>query len=236
MKFALISDIHGNAPALKRVLEEIKKQKIERIFIMGDFLGYYYDHDKVFQLLKPVKWQAVQGNHDAILSIFLAGNRRLMRNYRAQYGHSLDLALKILTKKQIATLINLPKTYELKIDGKKLLLCHGSPWDQNKHVYSDSHRKTFERIFKLDYDYVILGHSHHPFIKKQGKKTIINTGSVGQPRDQGSSASWFIADLKNQNIELQRTSFSPIQIIKKIEKNDPDNIYLKKVLSRKCQK
>lgn len=233
MKVALISDIHGNAVALKKVLVEIKDEGIKQVFIMGDFLGYYYDHDKVFKMLGKTKWQGVQGNHDRMLEVFFAGNENLMKKYRTAYGHSLDSALEVLSDKQMKMLLNLPATQELKVNGQKVLLCHGSPWNQSEYLYPDTNPETFERIFELGFNYVLLGHSHYPFVKKKDGQVIINAGSIGQPRDESAFSSWFVVDFKRKKIKLYRTRFPAELIIKKVKENDPDNPYLINVLRRK---
>lgn len=236
MKIALISDLHGNAVALKKTLQKIDKYKVRKTFIMGDFLGYYYQHDKVFELLKQTNWQGVQGNHDKTLEVFLKKNKKAMETYRLCYGHSLDLALKILSKKQKKLILDLPRLIKIKINGKKILLCHGSPWHQNEYVYSDGNFKIFNKIFNLGYDYVFLGHTHYPFIKKKGEKMIINAGSIGQPRDWGSHSAWWIVDLKNQTAQLKRSFFSAKSLIKMVDKFDPDKQYLKNIFKRRQKK
>ena len=81
---------------------------------------------------------------------------------------------------------------------------------------------------------MILGHTHYPFIKKaEDGRMIINPGSVGQPRDKNSSASWAIVDFMTGAVDLRRTRFKSQELIKEIEKRDPSLPYLKDVLVRK---
>ena len=233
MKTAILSDFHGNATALSGVLKEIRKEGLTKIFITGDFIGYYYQPDKIFKLLRSWEWEGVIGNHDAILRDFISGKNNQMDTYRTSYGRALDVAIKKLSKKDKQLLISLPERREITIDGKKILLCHGSPWRNDEYLYHDSPAEIFEKIASLGYDFVILGHTHHPLLKKVGRCIIVNPGSVGQPRDEGSNSSWAVADFATGVVNFRRTRFDPSKVIKEAEMYDPGLNYLKEVLTRK---
>ena len=232
MNIAVISDIHGNSIALKEVLDDIKKKNIQKILICGDFLGYYFNHKLVFKFLENIDWQGVQGNHDATLFYFLKRDREKIRKYRREFGKSIDIAIRDLTKKQVASIIDLPKTRTVHLHGRKIFMCHGSPWNQNFYIYPDSTRKVFTRIAETDCDLLIYGHTHYPYIKKIKGKLIVNPGSVGQPRDKGSLASWAEVNLDNMSAKIHRIPFEPYKLIKQIKKINPYNHYLKEVLLR----
>lgn len=231
MRVAIISDLHGNAVALEKVLEEIKKAGAEKLIIAGDFTGYYYEPDKVFNLLNSWEWQGVIGNHDKFLRDF-GGKKDLMADYRASYGRALEVALEKLGEKEKQLLFSLPEKRELDYGGKRILVCHGAPWQNDEYIYPNAKSEVFERIAGLGYDFVILGHTHYPMVKKIGKTIIINPGSVGQPRDEGGNSSWALVDFANGQTEIFRTQFNPNLVIKEIEFRDPQLPYLKEVLTR----
>ena len=66
MKLAFISDIHGNFDALKAVMLDIKKNKAEKIFCLGDIINYYYEPHKCIDLLIKNNVKCVKGNHENI--------------------------------------------------------------------------------------------------------------------------------------------------------------------------
>ena len=68
MKIALISDIHGNFEALKQVLFAIDKLKINKIFCLGDVVGYYTQVNECCEELQKRNIPCVMGNHDWYLS------------------------------------------------------------------------------------------------------------------------------------------------------------------------
>jgi predicted phosphodiesterase len=73
LKIAVISDIHGNSYALNAVLEDAKLNKVERLFILGDIVGYYYSPQIVLDLLSEWHYDIIIGNHENILEALLTG-------------------------------------------------------------------------------------------------------------------------------------------------------------------
>lgn len=232
MKIAVISDIHSNALALEAVLNDVYSQGVMQLLIAGDFIGYYYRPDEVFELLKSWSWRGIQGNHDLMLNYFISGDEDRMKKYRDSFGSSLDVAVSKLSPDQKNLLISLPPNMEMTILERRIFIAHGSPWDQNERIYPDASPKVFKRIGELGYDFVFLGHTHHPFTKEIGKTKIVNPGSVGQPRDDGANASWALVDLQKQTVRIRRVRFDPDEIIKDIEIRDPRHHYLREVLTR----
>ena len=71
---------------------------------------------------------------------------------------------------------------EIAIDGKRLVMVHGSPWaPHQEYLYPNS--PTLERFRDLNADYVILGHTHYQMAKRVGRALLINPGSTGEARD-----------------------------------------------------
>lgn len=233
MKTAILSDLHGNDLALELVLRDAKRKEAGELLIAGDFVGYYYHPEKLFTLLNTWKWEGIQGNHDALFASFISGNDSHMNTYRASYGSALDRAAQTLSAEEKSFLFSLPEKKEFIRDGKKILMCHGSPWQQDAYIYPDAPEELFARIAKLGHDIVILGNTHYPFIKKSGACIIINPGSVGQPRDESSNTSWALADFAAGTVEIHRVRFSPEDLIKEILTYDASNSYLREVLVRK---
>ena len=68
MKIAILSDIHANISAFKAVLQDVEKQKCERLFILGDLVGYYYwPKDVVQYLMQSTCSTVIRGNHEDLL-------------------------------------------------------------------------------------------------------------------------------------------------------------------------
>lgn len=231
MKYAILGDIHGNSVALNTVIEDIRRNKIGKLLLTGDFVGYYYHPQEVFTALHSWDWLGVKGNHDLMLEQIAKG-KISEKFYKKKYGSSLKIALATLDKHQKQTLFSQPVTRTLLINNSEILLCHGSPWKVDEYIYPDAREETFNKFLTLGRQYVILGHTHYPFIKKTGTVYILNPGSVGQPRDFGSRASWMEADFTKNHFILHRVDFDPASLIQEALHFDPQLPYLRSVLLR----
>ena len=76
MRLAIISDIHGNYDALKAVLKDIKKFKINEIYCLGDIVNYYYEPHKCIDIFIKKKIKSIKGNHENILFKTLKNNKK----------------------------------------------------------------------------------------------------------------------------------------------------------------
>lgn len=230
MQIAILSDIHGNSDALSCVLDEAKLLDIKSLLIAGDFVNYYYNVDKVLDLLSLWNFEAISGNHESLLSSWVNNDTR--EKIKKKYGSALGKTEKALTEKQINWLINLPEKKELIINNKSVLLCHGSPWDQDQYIYPDVEKNTIEKMFLENKDIIIYGHTHYPIIHKKNHQIIVNPGSVGQTRDKIPGACWAIWNTGTNTINLKRTPYNTERLIKQCQVNDPNLPYLQTVLTR----
>jgi putative phosphoesterase len=233
MKFGIISDIHGNIDALDAVITSARQNNVNTFFCAGDFVGYYYDPDLVIDKLKDFSLFCVRGNHENML-FECKRKPSSIAKYRSKYGFGLEIALQKLNTEHFGFLQNLPKTLEINIQNKKILICHGSPWDTDQYIYPDASSELFEKCFSYDFDYLVMGHTHYPMIKEQNGKKIINPGSVGQARGKGRGfAQWGLIDLDKDEVSLKETQYTKADLFKKINDIDPNNNYLLDVLNEK---
>lgn len=243
MKIAILSDIHGNSCALKAVLNEIKNEGLTTLLIAGDFVGYYYDVASVIRLLENFEVIACKGNHENLLADWVNGSKENRDRIAVKYGSSFDIILRELTNSQLDWLFNLQHPVRHRVCERRILLSHGSPWDINCYLYKDTIKNHMELFKKFipDYNLIVLGHSHYQFIEKIDDLSIVNPGSVGQPRSGNSAginnnearAEWATYCCLTEQIELKTTFYSPNAILKKIEKYDNNLPYLKNVLLRR---
>ena len=231
MKLALLSDIHGNHHALSAVLNAIKFQNVDTLLIAGDFVGYYFWPLEVFQLLESWNVVAVRGNHDKMLEK-AKNDRNFLRRIVEKFGTGISVALDQLDREKISWLINLPDSLEYEIEGEKILLCHGSPWDADEYIYPDSEGEFFEGYIRLDVTWVVQGHTHYPMIKNYGKVTVINPGSVGQPRNRQLGAQWALLDTESDKIEHFCEQYDSSLVMMEAKKRHPEISYLEDVLKR----
>ncbi|MFT6604394.1 MAG: putative phosphodiesterase, partial [Bacteriovoracaceae bacterium] len=135
MKIAILSDIHGNFEALNEVLNDVDAQGITTLLVLGDLVGYYYQHKECFERLNSSKYQIhiIRGNHEDLFEQTIVDQKKA-QFYIDKYGHSLELAKRDLNDSEKKWLFAAPKSLTLELEGRKILLCHGAPWDTDQYV------------------------------------------------------------------------------------------------------
>lgn len=231
MTLGILSDIHGNHIALSAVLAEFRRQKITDLIFLGDIVGYYPFAKECVAMLADFHVISVRGNHDQIALDCLDAGSRSTADYSKAYGSALDRALDQHDAATEAFLRSMPLQLQLSLDGRTLLLCHGSPWDPLEgRVYPDF--KDWPRFESVDADMVLLGHTHYPVQRQCGPVIVLNPGSVGQARQRSAMACAAILDVASLNARLIEIPYDPTPLIVDAQAHDPGLPYLVKVLQR----
>lgn len=201
-KIAIISDIHGNLPALESVLLDIDKKGIIQIYCLGDLVGYYCFFNEVVAVIKERNIRCLLGNHDFAL---------LNTNGVIERSKTCTNILKWQLERATPTTINYLKTlqpsYEFEFFTKKIQLVHAGLYDPVDEYVFDV---TDDYLTKNNFtnDILISGHTHLMAFKKfYSGKTWINPGAVGQPRDFNNKASYVILD-ENLEAEFVRVTYN----------------------------
>lgn len=231
MKLGIISDIHGNHHAFMEVIKAARLEKIDKLLVLGDIVGYYYKPDKILDELKNWDYLLIKGNHEDILGDILAGKTNIS-TISAKYGSGHKKAIELLSQDQIDILCKAPTKLKLEIGNLKILMCHGSPWSPNFYIYPDSSREIMAKCEQSDADIILVGHSHYAFFHNGDQNIIINPGSVGQNRSIGGIASWAIINTDNRSIQIKATPYEVEYLIEEIELIDSHIPYLKEILTR----
>jgi putative phosphoesterase len=205
--------------------------KVEVLLLTGDLVGYYYSPLAVLDMLRSWKYYLVRGNHEDMLKMARYDNNFLSK-VDAKYGKGLRLAIEQLTDNQLDELCNLPHPLDIEIDGCKILLCHGAPWDNNYYIYPDAPKDLLKRCAQQEYDLIVLGHSHYPMSHRIGKTLIVNPGSVGQPRNGQPGAHWAIFDTVSNCLDFYNEEYDYSVLINECKQRNPDLPYLVDVLKR----
>lgn len=200
MKILIISDIHGNLAALDAV-----REKADMIFCLGDIVNYGPYPRSCIERIRGLTDNVVRGNHDNAIG------RDMDCGCSLKYKELSD-AGKIFTKDALNEsekdfLGHLPITLNIEVEGKKFLLSHGSPGgDMYKYLRPGVTDKEMESELKdIDADIVFIGHTHLPMVREINGITIVNPGSVGQPRDGIPLASYAIWE--DGRVEVKRVRY-----------------------------
>ena len=232
MKIAILSDIHSNVYALESVLNAVKKKSIDTLIIAGDFVGYYFWPADVFNLLKDWDLVAIRGNHDQMLEKAKIDKDYLIKKCK-KYGSGLSVAIEQLDKDRFTWLTNLPDLLEYKTPDGNILICHGSPWIDDEYIYPDADDKSLGRYDALNVKWVIQGHTHYSMHKNIGDVTLINPGSVGQPRNKKPGAHWALLDTSLNRVDFFCEQYDIKKVVEESKKRHPEIPYLANILENK---
>jgi len=230
MRIAVLSDIHGNAFALNAVMSQIHHLQIDRVFFLGDLMGYYYHPKTVYQKLQELNATMILGNHEQLF--FDCIDKKIsLEQLGIRYGSGHKMALEQFTPSEIINLRSLPVQYQETINGVSIACYHGSPFEKDMYLYPDSDEKVLKNC-DTGVDFTFVGHSHYPFIAQLPHGLLVNVGSVGQSRKMGGIANWCILNINNRVIEMQSTPYNVNPLLDLINQYDSDFSYLSSILKR----
>ena len=231
VRIAVLGDIHGNALALAAALDGAAREGVDALCLTGDYVGYYYHPKEVFALLAPWTKHMVRGNHEDMLAR-AENDASYLARCTARYGKGLGRALEMLDAGQLASLRALPTRLDLNLDGRQVVLAHGAPWSTDEYLYPDAPEEVWARVAAGGADFVLLGHTHYRHIRQVGDTTVINPGSVGQPRDRSPGACWALLDTGTGGVQLFVEPYDVAAVSDEARRLDPELAYLHEVLNR----
>lgn len=188
---AVISDIHGNLPALEAVLQDAISHGCKEFISLGDVVGYYAQPGECIDLLREYNALNILGNHDGYLTLGTTCERSKTVAAMIEYHRS------IVTESQLKWLRDSVPFHR---DGT-WLYHHGGPEDpRDQYLYTVS-----EKTIPDDVKYLFAGHTHVQAKIQFGEKVFCNPGAVGQPRDGDSRAAY--ASIEDGIISLHRVEY-----------------------------
>jgi predicted phosphodiesterase len=214
MRIAVLSDVHGNLVALDAVLAHAGA--IDGVWHLGDIVGYGPDPDGVVARLTDVEAVGVRGNHDAAA---LGGDE--IEHFNSEARAAMEWTRGTISDATRAWLAALP---ECRTDGETTLV-HGSPRDP---IWEYLTTATIARgsFAALATTHGLNGHTHVPaaFILEDDRiallrprdgeslsftktRTLLNPGSVGQPRDGDPAASYLVLDPEREVATWHRVPY-----------------------------
>jgi putative phosphoesterase len=226
MLVGLIADVHGNPDALAAAIGPLAA--VDALIFAGDLCGYYGLVDECLGIW-PESTRCVRGNHDQML-LDMAADGPQGADVPAPAGSALSRNHASSGVALEAVIREWPVSLALELDGVKIEVYHGAPWDPlNGRVYPD-----FDDWARLecDADLVVLGHTHYQLEHRAGQTLVVNPGSVGQARDRSGAAAFAVFDTAHGGVELDRVPYDPSRVIADVARHDPDTPYLREVLVR----
>ncbi len=221
MKLLVLSDVHGNLAALEAVLAA--EPVFDRVVFCGDAVDYGPDPAACVEKLEQLGALKVRGNHDnaAAFGIECGCSTAFLELSRASRRHTRA----ILTPADRAALGSLPTEARFAFGGLPFYLTHATPRDNLfEYVSPDKDPERWAEAMNAtepggggtdpggpgEFGAIIVGHTHRPYLRTLGRVTVVNPGSVGQPRDgepRAAYATWVDGrfELKRAEYDVQLT-------------------------------
>ncbi|MCX6985713.1 MAG: metallophosphoesterase family protein [Lentisphaerae bacterium] len=216
MRYAIVSDLHANKPALKSVLADIASSKIDEIICLGDIVGYGPNPAEVLEIAYSKIHHFVLGNHDAVI-----GGKITSGNFNDTARRMIEWTSGALDGKAVKFFNSLP----LELKGGNFRCAHAEFANPGRFGYILEIDEAIDSFDACNDQVMFAGHSHVPglfVVGKSGiphwvdpvdfgiedeKRYIVNVGSVGQPRDDGIRASYCIFDTENRDVLFRKVAF-----------------------------
>lgn len=210
-RIAIISDIHGNIPALQAVLSDIHSRNVSRIFCLGDLIGKGPSSDAAVDLVQKACEIVVKGNWDDYIT-------------KSSDQNSVIWHQNKLGKQRLEYLRKLPFSIEFFMSGKFIRLFHASPRSINERIQPWDSQEQRLSLFEsseqcqneINADVIGYGDIHNAYIQNFSGKTLFNVGSVGNPLEI-TQASYAIIEGQYQGKEPAAFSIQLLRVPYDIE-------------------
>ncbi len=218
---AVITDIHGNLPALEAALARIEELGIEDVHCGGDLVGYGPHPNEVCALLEERGIPTIYGNYDYAIGRDLEDCGCAYRGpHDRELGEqSIAWTLEHTDERSKAFMRALPFDLRFELGGKRVRLVHGSPRKVNEYLFEDKPARTFERIAAgADCDVLVFGHTHQPWIHEYGGVLFVNCGSVGKPKDGDPRGAFAVlkGDAEGVSARIERVGYDARSVAREV--------------------
>ncbi len=207
MRIAILSDIHGNLPALEAVTTDLEAQDPDEVWCGGD-LGWAGPWaSECIDRVRAAGWPTVKGNTD----VWITGDPQTVESEEERKEYRSIAAQHDVSEDDASWLINLPLAHA---GTGSILLVHGTPESPFVGPGPDDLASEF-RAYEAQASIVVYGHVHRAFTRRLADGTIVcNTGSVGLPMDQ-ETASYLLIDRVGSDVTLyhRRVSFDRKRVL-----------------------
>ena len=206
MRLAFISDIHGNLPALEAVLADIASRGADATYHLGDLVGYGPWPNEVIERIRSEGIAGVAGNYDTTVAHGhpSCGCQHDDPRQRALSTESHHWTATHTTAPNRRFLASLPFRLDVRpfgghAPGPALILVHGAATLNTVYWREDRSDRFCNKMAGLlrarGGDAILFGHTHKPWTRVFDGRTLVNTGSVGRPKDGDPRASYALVEV-----------------------------------------
>lgn len=218
MRYAVLSDIHGNLEAFRAVLTRVADLRIDRMVGLGDIVGYNADPNACVEIVRSEDMASVLGNHDT-----RATGMEEPDEFNAAASRAVLWTREHLAESNRSFLAALPRELAM----EDAFLVHGSIHDTDRYIlFANDLRHNFSLLRELPGPphVCFFGHTHVPVAYSsdgagirqepddrialvEGRQYLINPGAVGQPRDGDPRAAFAVYDREDRTVTFHRVEY-----------------------------
>ncbi len=215
MRYALLSDIHGNRPALDAVLAHIAAEAaVDATYHLGDLVGYGPWPNEVITTLRDAKIPGVAGNYDSTVATRYkhCGCRSENARQEELAHRSFSWTLAHVSEESRRFLHTLPFRLDIRPlgghrAGPTIRLLHGGAQLNTVYVTEDRPddflSKMSGALGAKPGDAICFGHTHIPWQRAVDGVLFVNTGSVGRPKDGDPRAGYVVLEIGESGLSAQ---------------------------------
>jgi putative phosphoesterase len=219
VRIAVLSDIHGNLPALTAVRKAIDAARPDYVAICGDLVFNGPDPAGTLALVKELERAGAFitcGNTDLAVADgdYAAAFPWFPDGPPESYRVAAEWARDQIGDDGVDYLRRLPSERRLRVGDDLVLFCHASPGSLTDGLGADLDAVvTMERVSGTDARVIACGHTHIPEVREVGWRTIVNDGSAGYVFDGDPTASWALIEIEDAAVkaEIHRTSYDVME-------------------------
>lgn len=222
MRYLVLSDIHSNIDALEAVLEDAARVPADATLVLGDLVGYGAEPELVVARIRALNpLVVVRGNHDKVIA-----GVDSEEGFNPLARMSVELTRQAMSKESLDYLAALPKGPIVVEPGVEV--CHGAPYDEDWYLHHEL--DVLEALEVSRCAVCLFGHTHLPFAAAKdargnldvlvagdsagselalgdGRRYVVNPGSIGQPRDGDPRAAYGLLDAQTMRWEFRRVAY-----------------------------
>lgn len=210
MKIVIVSDIHANIAAL----DAMPERDYDALWCIGDLVDYGPRPHEVVQWIKRNAAQCVRGNHDNAAGFSV--DPRCSPPYAQLVAETLRCTEQVCSEDDLDYLRGLPLRCKISIGATRFYLVHATPVDPLFGYCPEKSDAWLDHVKTIQADVLVVGHTHTPFLRREGETTILNPGSLGQPKTGRPMACYAV--WRDGQIELKEYQYPIEETIRGIRK------------------
>lgn len=237
MRYALLSDVHANLPALEAVLANIaSRSDIDATYHLGDLVGYAPWPNETVQRILSARITGIAGNYDSTVGLdYKHCGCKYEDPRQAELAHlSFEWTREHVSAEVKRVLASLPFRIDLRplgghVSGPTVMLVHGAPTLNTLYLTEDRPNSFLSRMAEIagakSGDVLCFGHTHVPWHRSIDGIHFVNTGSVGRPKDGDWRAGYVIlgVDKSDVSVEVVRVEYDLDAAVQAIRGSDLPN-------------